>query len=495
MQRYYICIDLKSFYASVECAERGLDPMSTNLVVADPERSDKTICLAVSPSMKALGVHNRCRVFEIPKSIKYIMAVPRMQKYIDYSAEIYGIYLRYISPEDIHVYSIDESFIDVTPYLNKYRKTPKEMAEWFMGLIWDEVGIRATAGVGTNLYVTKIALDIISKHAPDFIGVLDEESYREKLWDHQPLTDFWRIGPGTARTLAQLGIYTMRQIAMFDEDTLYRKFGIDAELLIDHAWGRETTTMADIKSYTPDTKSLSQGQVLMRDYSFDEGRVVIREMAEQLALDLVEKSLLTESVTIYAGYSNALNVRHAGGTAKMPVPTNSASMLTSGVLEVYDSIINRDYPIRRFYVYCNNVTPDTGEQQLSLFDQPPGRAFRGTAFGSTFMLGTEYMKRLAYASAVTVCADVEIEGAVQIITEDAKIFIPMNELVDLDAEKARLEKELAAAEKDLGFFAKKLDPPGFMSKAPEAEIEKTKASAAKLEEKIKMIKESLEKLA
>ena len=383
MQRYYICIDLKSFYASVECAERGLDPMSTNLVVADPERSDKTICLAVSPSMKALGVHNRCRVFEIPKSIKYIMAVPRMQKYIDYSAEIYGIYLRYISPEDIHVYSIDESFIDVTPYLNKYRKNPKEMAEWFMGLIWDEVGIRATAGVGTNLYVTKIAHDIISKHAPDFIGVLDEESYREKLWDHQPLTDFWRIGPGTARTLAQLGIYTMRQIAMFDEDTLYRKFGIDAELLIDHAWGRETTTMADIKSYTPDTKSLSQGQVLMRDYSFDEGRVVIREMAEQLALDLVEKSLLTESVTIYAGYSNALNVRHAGGTAKMPVPTNSASMLTSGVLEVYDSIINRDYPIRRFYVYCNNVTPDTGEQQLSLFDQSPGRAYRGQALSGT----------------------------------------------------------------------------------------------------------------
>ncbi len=368
MERHYICIDLKSFYASVECAERGLDPMATNLVVADPDRSDKTICLAVSPSMKALGVRNRCRVFEIPKSIKYIMAVPRMQKYIDYSAEIYGIYLRYIAPEDIHVYSIDESFIDVTPYLHKYNKTPKEMAEWFMGLIWDEVGIRATAGVGTNLYVTKIALDIISKHAPDFIGVLDENSYREKLWDHQPLTDFWKIGPGTARTLAQLGVYTMRQIAMFDEDVLYRKFGVDAELLIDHAWGRESCTMADIKAYTPQTKSISQGQVLMRDYSFEEGRVVIREMTEQLALDLVDKGLLTESVTIYAGYSNALNVRHAGGTAKLPVPTNSASMLADAVLEVYDSIMNRNYPVRRFFVYCNNVTPDTGEQQMSLFD-------------------------------------------------------------------------------------------------------------------------------
>ncbi len=380
--KHYICIDLKSFYASVECAERGLDPMTTNLVVADPERSDKTICLAVSPSMKALGVRNRCRVFEIPKSIKYIMAVPRMQKYIDYAAEIYGIYLRYIAPEDIHVYSIDEAFIDVTPYLSRYDKTPKEMAEWLMGLIRDEVGIRATAGVGTNLYLTKIALDIISKHAPDFIGVLDEESYRERLWDHQPLTDFWRIGPGTARTLAELGIYTMRQIAMFDEDTLYRKFGVDAELLIDHAWGRETATMADIKAYTPETKSISQGQVLMRDYSYEEGRIVIREMAEQLALDLVEKGLLTESVTIFAGYSNALRVSHAGGTAKMPSPTNSASMLVSGVLGVYDDIINRDYPIRRFFVYCNNVAPDTGERQMSLFDAAAGGGEGGIRDGA-----------------------------------------------------------------------------------------------------------------
>ena len=370
MDRSYICIDLKSFYASVECAERGLDPMTTNLVVADASRSDKTICLAVSPSMKALGVKNRCRVFEIPKSIKYIMATPRMQKYIDYAAEIYGIYLRYIAPEDIHVYSIDESFIDVTPYLRKYKKTPKEMAEWFMGLIWDEIGIRATAGVGTNLYLTKIALDIISKHAPDFIGVLDEESYREKLWDHQPLTDFWRIGPGTARSLASLGIFTMRQIAMFDEDVLYRKYGIDAELLIDHAWGRESCTMADIKAYKSATKSLTQGQVLMRDYSFEEGRIVIREMTEQLALDLVAKKLLTASITIYAGYSNSLHLPMARGTASVPTPTNSESMLVSAVLELYDRIVDRETPIRRFFAFCNNVVPDTGEQQLSLFDLP-----------------------------------------------------------------------------------------------------------------------------
>lgn len=368
-ENHYICIDLKSFYASVECAERGLDPMTTNLVVADPSRSDKTICLAVSPSMKKLGVRNRCRVFEIPKSIKYIMAVPRMQKYIDYAANIYGIYLRYIAPEDIHVYSIDEAFIDVTPYLHKYKKTPKEMAEWFMGFIWKEIGIRATAGVGTNLYLTKIALDIISKHAPDFIGVLDEESYREQLWDHQPLTDFWRIGPGTARTLASLGIFTMRQICAFDEDILYRRFGVDAELLIDHAWGRESTTMADIKNYKPETKSLTQGQVLMRDYSFEEGRIVMREMVEQLALDLVAKKLLTQSVAILAGYSNSLHLPMTGGTASVPTPTNSSSMLADAVMEVYDRVVDPNYPIRRFFAYCNNVIPDTGEQQLSLFDE------------------------------------------------------------------------------------------------------------------------------
>lgn len=386
-ERHYICIDLKSFYASVECAERGLDPMTTNLVVADPERSDKTICLAVSPSMKALGVRNRCRVFEIPKSIKYIMAVPRMQKYIDYAAKIYGIYLRYISKDDIHVYSIDESFIDVTPYLKTYGKTPKEMAEWFMGLIWDEVGIRATAGVGTNLYLTKIALDIISKHAPDFIGVLDEDLYREKLWDHQPLTDFWRIGPGTARSLASLGIFTMRQLAAFDEDTLYRKYGIDAELLIDHAWGREPVTMADIKAYKPESKSLSQGQVLMRDYKCDEARIVLREMTEQLALDLVKKHLLTQSISIYAGYSNALHAVPARGTASVMTPTNSETVLVDAVLALYDSIIDSKKPIRRFYVYCNNVTEETGEQQISIFDSMAGSGAGGEHDGRSKVPG------------------------------------------------------------------------------------------------------------
>ena len=247
----YICIDLKSFYASVECVERGLDPMTTNLVVADPERSDKTICLAVSPSMKKLGVKNRCRVFEIPDGIDYIMAQPRMQKYIDYAAEIYGIYLKWFSKDDIHVYSIDEAFIDVTHYLHVYGCTPRELAVKIMNEISSKIGVRATCGIGTNLYLTKIALDITAKHAEDFIGELDEEKYRETLWDHRPLTDFWRIGEGTARRLEKIGVHTMGELAAAagrDENLLYKMFGVDAELLIDHAWGREPVTMADIAS-------------------------------------------------------------------------------------------------------------------------------------------------------------------------------------------------------------------------------------------------------
>lgn len=249
--RTYVCIDLKSFYASVECRERGLDPMTTNLVVADPERSDKTICLAVSPAMKKLGVPGRCRVFEIPKGIEYIMAPPRMQLYIDYSAEIYAIYLKYISKEDIHVYSIDEVFMDVTDYLAMYQMSAKELSVRIMEDILEHTGITATAGIGTNLYLAKVALDITAKHVEDHIGILDEESYCKTLWNHKPLTDFWRIGKGIANRLEQSGIRTMGEIAHADEDMLYRMFGVDAELLIDHAWGREITTMQDIKSYRP----------------------------------------------------------------------------------------------------------------------------------------------------------------------------------------------------------------------------------------------------
>lgn len=367
-ESFYLCIDLKSFYASVECVERGLDPMTTNLVVADPERSDKTICLAVSPSMKKLGVKSRCRVFEIPDGIDYIMAQPRMQKYIDYAAEIYAIYLRYISREDIHVYSIDEAFIGVTPYLNTYGMTAKEMAVFLMEKIYSEIGVRATCGIGTNLYLTKIALDITAKRAEDYIGYLDEGTYRQTLWDHRPLTDFWRIGRGLAGRLESMGIYTMGQLARMDESILYDRFGIDAELLIDHAWGREPVTIADIKAYRPKVKCMSSGQVLMRNYTFEEGRLILREMIEQLCLDMVAKKVLASSVTIYVGYSNKLHMDAARGTASLPIPTSADNVVVRRVLETYDRIMERDKLIKRFNVSCNGVIPDTGSRQMSIFD-------------------------------------------------------------------------------------------------------------------------------
>ena len=364
----YLCIDLKSFYASVECAERHLDPMTTNLVVADPERSDKTICLAVSPSMKALGVKNRCRVFEIPKGIDYIMAEPRMQKYIDYAAEIYGIYLSHVSPEDIHVYSVDECFIDVTGYRKPYQKSARELALMFMEEIQQKLGIRATAGIGTNLYLCKIALDITAKHAADFIGELNEESYKRTLWDHKPLTDFWRIGSGIAKRLADRGIYTMRDIAHADEDMLYKLFGVDAELLIDHAWGRESTTIRDIKQFRPKSSGLSSGQVLMRDYKFGEARIVMKEMVEAMCLEMVKKGVMTRSVSFYAGYSNSLDVPYSGGTASLPEESNSDTEWIRAVMEVFDAVMDHDLPVRRLGVSCNNVVKDTGIRQLSFFD-------------------------------------------------------------------------------------------------------------------------------
>lgn len=368
--RTYICIDLKSFYASVECVERGLDPMTTNLVVADPERSEKTICLAITPSMKALGIKNRCRVFEIPKSVEYIIAPPRMQKYIDYAAEIYAIYLRFISKEDIHIYSIDEAFLDITEYLTTYHMNAKELALMLMGEILREVGVRATCGIGTNLYLAKVALDITAKHAPDFIGILDETSFREILWDHKPLTDFWRIGKGTATTLHRYGITTMRQIAEMDENFLYNTFGIDAELLIDHAWGREPVTIADIKGYKSKTNCLSSGQVLMRDYTFEEGRLIVREMMDLLCLDLVEKGLVTESVTIAIGYSNALHDDPARGTAKLQRATSADSVILPAVTALYERIVDRKKPVRRINITCNHTLEAVEAEvvQMSLFD-------------------------------------------------------------------------------------------------------------------------------
>lgn len=363
-----MCIDLKSFYASVECVERGLDPMTTDLVVADPSRTDKTICLAVSPSLRARGVSSRARVFEIPKSFEYIMAPPRMHLYLEYAAEIYKVYLDYISPDDMHVYSIDEVFLDITHYLGRYNCTPKQMAELLMGEVQRRVGVRATAGIGTNLYLAKIALDIVAKHAPDFIGILDEETYIRDLWDHKPLKDFWRIGPGTARRLEKIGITTMRGIAQADEDLLYRIFGIDAELLIDHAYGIEPTEISDIKGYKNKSHSLSRGQVLMRDYNNDEGDLIVKEMTEQLCHEMTELGMLTKNVSLGIGYSNALKLPMVTGSVSFSVLTDAASVIIPAVSKLYRSITEPDYPVRRVFVNFNDIKERDSERQMTLFD-------------------------------------------------------------------------------------------------------------------------------
>ena len=367
-----ICIDLKSFYASVECVERGLEPFKTNLVVADPTRSKSTICLAITPAMKALGIRNRCRIHEIPENIEYITAMPRMQLYIDYSAKIYGIYLRYVSKEDIHVYSVDECFIDVTNYLSLYHLSAREMAVELMKAVMDETGITATAGVGTNLYLAKIAMDIVAKHVDDHIGILDEFSYREQLWEHTPLSDFWRIGSRTERKLAGYGIHTMGDIAMASltsEDWLYKMFGIDAELLIDHAWGYETCRMRDIKNYHSEEHSLSNGQVLMRNYTFEEAGVIVREMTDNLVLDLFEKGMVTNSVTLWIAYDHRYEHEASKGTVKLSKPTNSSSEIIEAVVELYQKIADRHTGIRRLDVCANRIAPES-YIQYSLFDDP-----------------------------------------------------------------------------------------------------------------------------
>ena len=371
-QKSFICIDLKSFYASVECVERGLDPFKTNLVVADPTRSQSTICLAITPAMKKLGVKNRCRIHEIPAGIEYITAMPRMQLYIDYSARIYSIYLRYISKEDIHVYSIDECFMDVTNYLSLYHMTGKEMAVELMDAVMKETGITATAGIGTNLYLAKVAMDIVAKHVDDHIGILNEISYRQQLWDHRPLSDFWRIGSRTERKLAGYGIHTMGDIAytsVTSEEWLYKMFGIDAELLIDHAWGLESCDIHDIKNYHTEEHSLSNGQVLMRNYSFEEAAVVVREMTDVLVLDLVSKGLITGSVTLWIAYDHRYERPSSHGTVRLTSLTNSSSTIMDEVDKLYQKITDRHTGIRRIEICANRVMPE-GYLQYDLFTDP-----------------------------------------------------------------------------------------------------------------------------
>ena len=353
--RTYLCIDLKSFYASVECVERSLDPMTTDLVVADPTRTEKTICLAVSPSLKAKGVKNRCRVFQIPKNLEYITAPPRMSLYIEYSANIYAIYLKYVSKDDIHVYSIDEAFLDVTDYLNLYSMTARQLAEKIMKDILDTTGITATCGIGTNLYLAKIALDITAKHSPEFIGELDEESYRKTLWKHKPITDFWRIGAGTQARLERYYLRTMEDIAKSDEDFLYRLFGVDAQLLIDHAWGRESTTIADIKAFKPKTNSLTSGQVLSCAYAPEKAKLIVKEMTDSLALDMMDRGLVTSSITLTLGYNYSSEKKPAHGTYSVSEPTDSCAKLVDYACKLFDRIVDKTEPIRRINLCFNKV--------------------------------------------------------------------------------------------------------------------------------------------
>ena len=415
MTRTFLAIDLKSFYASVECVERGLDPLTANLVVADESRTDKTICLAVSPSLKALGIGGRPRLFEVVQKVreinlksqtsnlKYIVAPPRMALYIQYSSRIHNIYLKYVSPEDIHVYSIDEVFIDVTQYLRLYNVSARQLATTIIRDVLNETGITATAGIGTNLYLCKVAMDIVAKHIPaDADGVriaeLDEMSYRHQLWNHRPLTDFWRIGRGVANRLAPYGIDTMGKIArcsLADEDLLYKLFGVNAELLIDHAWGWEPCTIADIKAYKPSTHSLSHGQVLTRPYTADQARIVIEEMANAMALELTAKHLVANKINIDIGYdaeslrrperasfSGKIHIDRYGravpkssnGSFPLDKPTSLATPIIKATLSLYDSIVNTTLLIRHLTIVAGDVIDQSAAKasnkalQLDLFD-------------------------------------------------------------------------------------------------------------------------------
>lgn len=405
-QPMYMVVDQKSFFASVECVARGLDPMTTKLVVADPDRSQNTICLAVTPAMKALGVKNRCRIREIPGNIKYIVAPPRMQLYIDCAAEIHSVFLKHFAPQDIYTYSIDESFIDVTPYLKMYGIPVKELAKRVIDDIRDIVGTVSTCGIGTNLFLAKVALDIQAKHAPDFIAELNEEQYREQLWDHKPLTDFWGIGPATAKRLWDRGISSMRGIAQLDIDRMYDWFGVDGEILYDHAWGREPTTMADIKAYKSKSKGLSSSQVLMRDFRCDEAEIIAKEMVDQLCLDMAAKGLATESVSLYVGYSYTYGVPGAVGTAKLSAETNASSVIMSAIGTLYRRIVNPAYGIRRICLSCNNVVTDSGVFQLSMLEdankQLRDRSLQETLLGIRAKYGKNAILRgISYTPAST----------------------------------------------------------------------------------------------
>ena len=366
MDRVYFVIDLKTFYASVECIERGLNPFETNLVVADPSRGKGAICLAISPKMKMLGIKNRCRIYEIPEKINYIIALPRMSKYIEYAANIYSIYLKYISKDDIHVYSIDEAFLDVTCYLKTYHLKSIELAKKIMKDIYDTYGITATCGIGTNMYLAKIALDIMSKHSSNNIGWLNEERFQKELWHHKPLTDFWQIGKGIERRLNRLGLYDMSDIANADSKRLYKEFGINAEFLIDHANGRESCTIEDIKKYKPKSNSISNSQVLFEDYPYEKAKLVLKEMVELLTLQLIEKNQVTDLIHLYIGYSKD-QIEATGGSRRLIYQTNQFTKLVEEFVKLYEQTTNQSIPIRRIGISFGRLQEET-TKQMSLFE-------------------------------------------------------------------------------------------------------------------------------
>lgn len=360
LKRVYLCIDLKTFFASVECVERNLDPFKVNLAVADKERGKGALCLAISPKLKALGIKNRCRLFEIPSCLDLIIAKPRMKLYMEYAANIYEIYLKYVCDDDIHVYSIDEAFLDISTYFKLYRKTPLQMARMIIDDIFETTGITATAGIGSNLYLSKVALDISAKHNPSNIGILNEPLYKQTLWHHQPITDFWHVGRGIAKRLAKYQIFDMAGVAFCDEKILYQEFGVNAKYLIDHAWGKEPTTIAQIKKYQPENNSISHSQVLFEDYSYEDALLAMKEMVELKVLDLVEQHLVTRHIALYVGYSNK-KIKATGGSLKIGVCTNSYRILLSEFITLYKRTTHLNCPIRRLGISFGGVIDEKYE--------------------------------------------------------------------------------------------------------------------------------------
>lgn len=368
MEKIYMCIDLKSFYASVECAERGLDPFKINLVVADESRGQGAITLAATPAIKKLGVKSRGRLFEIPKNIEYIIAKPRMSLYMEYSARIYKVILKYISSEDIYVYSIDECFIDAAPYLKLYKMPVKDLAKLILKDIFDTTCITATVGIGTNLFLTKVALDITAKHVEDNIGYLDEDVFKQTLWHHTPLTDFWMIGNGTVNRLSRLGIKDLYDVAHYDEKILEKVFGKNARILYDHAWGKEETQIADIKEYVPKGNSLSNSQILFEDYNYEDAYLVLKEMVELNTLNMRNKHVVTNHIALFVGYSKDV-INPTNVSKKIDNTTNSNKILTQEFKILYEKAVNKNYPIRKIGISFSNIKDEYFEEYNLFVDK------------------------------------------------------------------------------------------------------------------------------